>query len=383
MKVTILGAGNGGQAMAGDLASRGIDVLLYEHPDFAEAVTEIRRRDNQIELTGVLEATGRLRAATTDIEEAIAFADVVYFVAPSFAQAPILEPALPLFRRAQIVVLVPGNFGSLWLRQRLVETGASEGVITGETDTLPYACRLIAPGRVDLWGVKTYTGIGTLPGGRCAEVCALLEPVFPVPFRTYDSVLNVGVANTNMIIHCVTMLMNAGRIENDAHGFRFYADGMTESVCAVMEAMDRERLAVGEAFVFRLTTMYEDAVGTYDDDCAGGTLHEALTGCAAYSCHGVDSPRSMRHRYLTEDVPYLLVPLAELGRLSGTPTPVIDSVITMAETVHGVPYHEVGRTLASLGLAQMSREEVLAHVGSGGLWPIPQDSGVAAAARRE
>ena len=331
----------------------------------------------------MLQATGRLQSATTDIEEAITFGDVIYFVAPAFAQAPVLEPALPFFRRGQIVILVPGNFGSLWLQERLARTGASEGVVTGETDTLPYACRLIGPGRVDMWGVKTYTGIGMLPGNACSKVCARIEPVFPVPFRIYDNVLNVGVANTNMIIHCVTMLMNAGRIENDVNGFRFYADGMTESVCTVMEAMDRERIEVGKAFGFRLTTMYEDAVGTYDDGCAGRTLHEALAGCAAYSCHGIDSPTSMTHRYLTEDVPYLLVPLVELGQLSGTPTPVIDSVVALAETVRGVPYRQVGRTLRSLGLAQMSPDDVLAVVGSGMQGRLAQVSRMAAGSRSE
>ena len=362
MRVTILGAGNGGQTMAADLAARGADVLLYEYPALADTVAALRRSGNVIRLSGALQAEARLHTVTTDIEEAMAFADVVYFVAPAFAQAPMLEPAVPLFRPGQIAILVPGNFGSLWLRRRLIEAGTSRGVFLGETDTLPYACRLRSPGHVDVWDVKTYTGIGTLPGDECSEVCLRLEQVFPVPFRMYGDVLNVGIANTNMIIHCVTMLMNAGRIENDERGFRFYADGMTESVCAVMEAMDRERLAVGEALGCTLTTMYQDAVGTYADDCGGESLHEALTTCAAYSRHGVDSPRSLAHRYLTEDVPYLLVPLAELAALAGIPVPVVTSVITLAETVHRTSYRSSGRTLESLGLAGMSREEIIACV---------------------
>ena len=38
-RITILGAGNGAQTMAADLASKGHAVTLYEHPAFADKIT--------------------------------------------------------------------------------------------------------------------------------------------------------------------------------------------------------------------------------------------------------------------------------------------------------------------------------------------------------
>ncbi len=360
MKVTVLGAGNGGQTLAGDLAHRGAEVVLYEHPDFRAAVDAIVAAGNRIEISGATTAVGRLSAATTDIEEATVHGDVVYFLAPSFAQQPILEAALPHFRSGQTVILLPGNFGSLWLRHRLRATGRDD-IVIGETETIPYACRLLGPGRSSVWGIKTSMGVGTLPGSRCEETIRRIAEVFPVPLWPYPNVLKVGLANTNMVIHCVTMLMNGGRIESDPGGFRFYVDGMTESVCRVMEAMDRERIEVGRACGFELVPTGEDIRQCYGLS-GEGSLHEILTTCDVYSRHGVDSPRTMKHRYLTEDVPYLLVPVAEIGRLVGVPTPVIDSVVTMAEATAGAAYRADGRSLASLGLDGMSKDDILAYV---------------------
>jgi opine dehydrogenase len=43
-KITVMSAGNGGQALAGDLALRGHAVTLYEHPTFAAVIEAIRAK---------------------------------------------------------------------------------------------------------------------------------------------------------------------------------------------------------------------------------------------------------------------------------------------------------------------------------------------------
>ena len=44
----------------------------------------------------------------------------------------------------------------------------------------------------------------------------------------------------------------------------------------------------------------------------------------------IRAPTSLDHRFLDEDVPYGLVPLSELGRFAGVPTPTIDHLIHLA-----------------------------------------------------
>ena len=66
----------------------------------------------------------------------------------------------------------------------------------------------------------------------------------------------------------------------------------------------------------------------------------------------------MLHRYITEDIPYGLVPLAYLGDLAGVPTPIMDAMIDLASTVNHVNYRKEGMTLEKLGLGGRKVEEI-------------------------
>jgi opine dehydrogenase len=48
-----------------------------------------------------------------------------------------------------------------------------------------------------------------------------VQYAFPVPLKPAPNVLSIGLSNTNMILHCPTMIMNAGRIESEAGGSGF------------------------------------------------------------------------------------------------------------------------------------------------------------------
>jgi opine dehydrogenase len=55
-------------------------------------------------------------------------------------------------------------------------------------------------------------------------------------------------------------------------------------------------------------------------------------------------------RYVTEDVPYGLVPIVELGRLASVPTPVAHALTVLASSALGRDFIKEGRTLARMGL---------------------------------
>ncbi len=201
-----------------------------------------------------------------------------------------------------------------------------------------------------------------MPASGLEATLSSLKPVFPIRMKPMKNVLAVAFANTNMILHCPTMIMNAGRIESDEKGFRFYVDGMTPSVCRVMESMDRERLAVGERLGLSLISEFEDASSNYPSDRQYESLYDVLHNSPVYGGHGADSPNSLAHRYLSEDVPFLLVPVSQFGSATGVRTPLIDSVIMLAETANGVPYRETGRTLDRMGLEGMTAEQVIRSI---------------------
>jgi opine dehydrogenase len=357
VKVSVLGAGNGGQALSAHLAMKGIEVRIFEHPKFKKNIESIAKK-GFIELTGKLEGLGKIALATTDIRQAVEGAAIIMIVAPSFAQKTLIEMAMPYLDNSQIIMLIPGNFGAFEIKKILNKYEKNLTII--ETNTLPYACRKIEEGKVNIWGVKTYISIASLPASDIGKVTQFLDDFFIMPITPFKNALEISFSNPNMIVHCPTMILNAGRIESTNGDFRFYSDGMTQSVCKVMEKMDEERISVGKQFGLDLISTHDWLKKTYS--LQGEDLHTLLSTNPAYAKHGADAPKSVNHRYLTEDVPHLLVPVVSFGELSGVSTPITDSIIRIASTINGVDHFKEGRNLELLGLSGMSVPEILDYI---------------------
>jgi opine dehydrogenase len=356
-KVSVLGAGNGGQALSAHLAINGCEVNLFEHPKFKENIEKINEKGG-IELSGKLQGFGKISQATTDIKEAIEDTSIIMIVAPSFAQRPLIELALPYLVNSQIIVLIPGNFGSFEIKKILKNSGKE--LIIAETNSLPYACRKVEEGKVNIWGVKSYISIASLPAVNIKKVIEILNDFFPIPLTPAKNSLAISFSNPNMIVHCPTMILNVGRIESTKGDFMFYCEGMTESVCKIMEKMDNERIKIGEKLDLNLISTFEWLKQTYHLE--GKSLHEVISSSPVYGGHGPDAPRVLNHRYLTEDVPHLLVPIASFGKLLGVQTPIIDSIIILASAINEIDHFKKGRNLDVLGLSGMSTEEILAYI---------------------
>ena len=244
-RVTVLGGGNTSFSLAANLALAGHAVLLWEHPDFAAAIAPILD-SRAIHLDGTAR-TGhtRLAVVTTDAAEALAWSDTVLIPVPSYAHAPFLAELAPHLRPGQLLALLPGNLGTLALATALRAAGI-EGVVLAEADTAPYVCRKTAPDRAVIWGEVPNPGIGVFPGTATDAALATLRPFFPGA-TAYPSVLAAGLSALNPIVHPPGVLLNAGRIERSRGDFWFYEEGVTPAVVAAIEALDRERLALGAA----------------------------------------------------------------------------------------------------------------------------------------
>jgi opine dehydrogenase len=91
--------------------------------------------------------------------------------------------------------------------------------------------------------------------------------------------------------------------------------------------------------------------------------------------YGITAPANLSHRYIFEDVPMSLVPIAELGHAFGVATPAIDTMVRLASIIHGVNYRARGRTLERLGLAGMTLDEVRRYLETGGGIATPGSAG--------
>jgi opine dehydrogenase len=156
--------------------------------------------------------------------------------------------------------------------------------------------------------------------------------------------------------------MNLGRIEDTNGEFDFYYQGSTPSVARLIEAIDKERVAVGRAFGVELPPTWKLVREWYDPyGVSGNSIYEVHHSNQAY--RRSNAPRTTDNRYITEDIPYGLVPLAELGDRAGVETPHIDAIITVGCAVTGRDFVSEARGLKAIGWNNLSVEEIIARVG--------------------
>jgi opine dehydrogenase len=233
-------------------------------------------------------------------------------------------------------------------------------VLLGCTETLVYATRLRRPGQVDIKAIKKAVSVAALPAADGEWVFQAFRTLYPQAVRC-GSVLETSFANTNPIMHPPIVLANARIIDEGIAPFDFYGTGVTTGVASVIDAVDAERMAVAAALGVPTKSHHEwvkFAYGLNGDDTAALCVE-----LSAKVYKGIESPAMLRSRYLTEDVPLGLVPWALLAQVAGVPTPVMDSIITLASTMCREDFRSTGRTLARMGLDGMGVAQILAVAG--------------------
>ncbi|MEW6724420.1 MAG: NAD/NADP octopine/nopaline dehydrogenase family protein [Bacillota bacterium] len=348
----VLGAGHGGQAMAAHLALQGFPTVLWNRS--RAKIEDIQRRGG-IAVEGEVNGFASPELVTADLAAALRRARVIMVVVPASAHRQLARQAAPLLQDGQVVVLNPGRTGgALEFHRTLREQGCRADVTVAEAQTFIYASRYQGPGSSRIFRIKRTVPVAALPASRTMMVLRLVRQAFP-QFVPAESVLKTSFDNIGAIFHPGLTILNAGRIEATGGDFEYYRSGVTPSVARVMQAMDEERVQV--AFGFGVVAMsalewMEAAYGV-----RAGNLLEAMQLNSAYE--GIMAPASLETRYLFEDVPASLVPIASLGDLVGVPTPVTRSIIHLACTIHDVNYWATGRTVEALGLAGHAVEDVI------------------------
>jgi opine dehydrogenase len=95
----------------------------------------------------------------------------------------------------------------------------------------------------------------------------------------------------------------------------------------------------------------------------GDDLYEAIHNQPGY--YGIQAPPTLNHRYITEDVPMSLVPIAALGERYGVSVRGMESIIRLACIIHRTDYWRRGRTLEKLGIHDWSVSELTRYVMEG------------------
>jgi len=371
--IAIVGAGNGGQAAAADLTLAGFKVNLYQLPQF-EREFEVIEQKKEIVLEGVgRTGTARLNKATTDIADALEGVEIVLVIVPAFGHATIARLCAPYLRDGQVVALLPGTGGTLEWHKILARLGVKAEIVLAESCTLPYGARLVESGRVTIFIEALIVPTGVFPSKRTDEVITKLQELYP-SIIPCTNVLEAALNNANPIVHPAATLLNIGRIEYPGGDFYLYKEGMTPAVARVYEKLNEERIAICDKLGLKLHHWDNLDFRGYE---LGDTLEEVRARIlntsmdAAFGKEAIDAgckmkgPGSMQDRYVTEDVPYGLVLMAQLGDTLDVPTPTTKSIIQLCSVINGGDYWAEGRGMEKLGLKGLSAQNLTAFLRKG------------------
>ncbi len=344
MRVAVLGAGSVGLGMAALLVANGHQAVLWGRSLAAGS--------------GVLTDAGAVGGshaveAAADVGKAVRGADAVLLTVPGFGHRAVLDLLAPQLRPEQPVIISSHcSFSALYLQQLV--PGASVAawgttVVTG---------RRTGPLSVNVSNVRAKVDVAGLPAAFGPAAAALSTALFGDRFVLRDDLVAISLSNLNPQNHLAMALCNLTRIERGEDWPNYW--GVSHAVGRLMEALDGERLAVAAAFGVSVRTIFDHFHLSFD--VPRGPVGEMAATVQARG-NGPLGPKSLDTRYITEDVPFGLVPTEALARAAGVSAPLHSGGIDMLSALCGRDFRAENDLLPGLGLAGLDVAGLRARVG--------------------
>lgn len=400
LPIAVLGGGAVGKTCATDMKLAGKEVRLFDSMPFAK--TSLK----DVEKTGILldgvqrnkycfERSGRAHfdMVTSDIEKAVKGAGLIVIAMGSWGHEPVFRALIPHLEDGQVIHVFTDNFACLLFRRLMREMGCTKKVVIGGWSSAPYGTRIESIGKFQFPHVGAKYRAITLRGAALpmTDTDDFMESVKYLPCMdavTYGdgpvkatTVLDVDLANVNPVIHVPATILGVSTMENwgvifcgnDKTTYSMYSHGLCPSICEVQYKFYNEEIALAEAmgidcprykyemFFSRRSVLTQEYMGLDEDG-----NDNVVFPLDQPSNEGNTGPNTIHHRYMTEDVPIGCKIYHDLGVQYGVPTPIIDSMITLAGAMHNTDFLKTSRyDLKYLGIDGMSKEELLAYLNEG------------------
>lgn len=359
--VAILGAGNAGCAHAFKLSELGHTVSLIKtsfsmHDENFSVLQQNGGIWAEDFTCGGKRSFQKLKQITRDVESGVKDADIVMVMTQSLQHEAIAK-ALGKYvgNRARLLLVIPGNFGSVIFRNEI----ESKDLIIGEGESTPFDARIKEPGVVSILFRNVRNKLGFLPSSLSEAGIALAKDLIGT-YETYrNNVIESALHNPNLVVHTIGVIMSAARIEHTRGEFWMYREGFTPAIWNLIEVLDREKNAVIEA--------YGGTPSAYLDECKyRNSADLAIDSRSVFESYartgGPKGPAVINSRYLIEDVPNGLGLLSSLGAKANIPTPLCDSLILVASCLLNRDLRAEARTVERLGLGAKTQQQVIDYV---------------------
>lgn len=338
--VAIIGAGAIGCASAAYLQARGRRVAMWSPNG-----TRMQRKGNTARFScgGALSAT--VNVALLQTADDLAAFESILICLPGNAYTDVLAPLASHWRNGQTLI-VSGSLSlcPLWLAEDANTRGkAIQAVGWGTTATTAH---FHGDGTLHVNPLRNRIDLAAIDGGSRAEPAVqLCQQLLGPRFVAADNLLAPTLANINPIAHAAEVIPNLTRMERGEVWSLF--EHFTPVVARLAEKLDRERLAIAEAFGLSLPSLQQHYGNSYH------LTPRALEEMAAEIHRNGMSPNGpdrLEHRYVLEDAPFGLVFMEALARIAGVATPTLSASITLLETAYDRDFRAGNALVRTLSL---------------------------------
>lgn len=348
MKVTVIGAGNSGIAMAAHLSKEGNKVTLWNRS--SSTISKLMKT-HLIHCDGVVSGDIPIHTVTDNINIALEDPDIILVTTPANSYKELAELIAKNINKSTVIVLNPGRtFGALEFRNIYEKYNMKHRQIIAETQTIIYTCRKTDEDAVNIIAFKDSVLISALDLDSNQSIIDYLPECIKDYFSPAESMIQTSIGNVGMVLHCAPLLLNAGWTESENNIYKYYYDGITPTVGELINKIDLERVAVSEALGYKVESTQEWLIRTYH--VTGNNLYECIQNNDAYKT--IDAPGSLKHRYIFEDVPCGLVPLESIGLKLGLDMSHTTLIIDLASKLMNVNYRKNGRNMEYLDIPSVN-----------------------------
>ncbi|WP_133966415.1 NAD/NADP octopine/nopaline dehydrogenase family protein [Eubacterium limosum] len=347
MKISILGAGNAGCAVAADLTLKGHEVTLIKtshamHDDNFEYLQSHNREMTLNEFGTILSA--HIYKTTRELSELSSSEIIIIYIQTNFHEQ-LIKKIVPYLVDDQILLINPGYLSTAYVLKYCLD----KNIIIAEAESSFIDGRIMKPGFFQVGFRNVRNPIGIYPSARKDEAIKKLDQL-DERFVYLDSVVEAALHNPNLIVHTVGSVMSIPRIEKSHGDFCIYHEAYTrDNPCTwkILEALDSEKMNVLEKLGFeRLSYVHACKLrNSFDDDM---DAKEVFLDYASMETRA-KGPTKVDSRYISEDVPQGLVMLEALGRSLEVATPICTALIDIASVALGRSMRVEGRTPERLG----------------------------------
>lgn len=356
MRVAVVGAGNGGCAVAADMAYRGLNVTLVKtsnamHDDNFEFLQKNNGKMTLLDFgengsmnpqdLEIVKKEGYISNVTRDLS-VLSDMDVIIIYIQTNYHEELIKRMAPYIVDGQIVLINPGYFSTAYVLKYCGEKKIS--VVEAQSSFIDG--RIMEPGFFKVGFRNVRNPLGVYPAKNLPEVKEKLDQL-GFPFYYMNSVVGAALHNPNMIVHTIGSVLSIPMIDAMGNDFCMYHRAFTEHAWNVLEKLDAEKMDVLEKMGFERLSYVEACKfrNSLDDD---KDAKEVFFSYAAMPTRA-KGPVTVNSRYITEDVPQGLVMLESLGKALGIPTPVATALIEIAGAALGQDFRKNGRTPERLG----------------------------------